>query len=190
MSSRLLGRLALATSAALLLACGDAEPSRRAPPVDAAPPPPISGIYKVSGTTVETTTGSERGVSGTVILHAEGDSYTATFSLATTLHASGEAKKAELVGKGEGSITGRKLAGTAETQLIVALVPGVDAGFAMLPRRATARILNQSDATIDTDGGVQIEIESEPAPGQSYAPTRTTLRGRRVSSIGLGNDPE
>jgi hypothetical protein len=172
---------------ALLLACGTDE--TRAPEVAAqAPPAPLSGTYRVSGTTVDKTTGAERGVSGTVIVIAEGDSYTSTFDLATTLHGSGAPQKAELVGRGDGRIEGRKLTGTAETQLIVALVPGVDAGFGLLPRMATTRIVNRSDATIENDGTVMIEIESDPAPGEDYTPTRTTLRGRRTSAVGLGGD--
>jgi hypothetical protein len=170
----------------LCLACGsaDAPPAAdSAEPVSAAP---LSGTYRVSGNTVDKTTGAERSVSGTVIVITEGDSYTSSFDLATTLHASGTAQKAELVGRGEGRVEGRRLTGTAETQLIVALVPGVDAGFGLLPRMATTRILNRSDATIEPDGSVTIEIESDPAPGEEYTPTRTTLRGRRISAVGIG----
>ena len=140
----------------------------------------------MSGTTVDKSTGSERGVSGTIIVKAEGSTYTSTFSLNTTLHGSGEPQKAELIGHGEGRVEGRELIGTAETQLIVALVPGVDAGFGMLPRMATARIVNSSEASITPDGNVRIEIESNPAPGEDYSPTRTTLRGKRIAAVGIG----
>ena len=51
---------------------------------------------------------------------------------------------------------------------------------------ATARILNKSEASIEADGKVRIEIESDPAPGEEYSPTKTTLRGRRVADVGLG----
>jgi hypothetical protein len=56
----------------------------------------------------------------------------------------------------------------------------------MMPRVATARILHTSEASFDEDGRVMIEIESDPAPGAEYTPTRTTLRGRRVADVGLG----
>jgi hypothetical protein len=172
---------------AFVVACGDPPATQELPDVAAMRDAvPISGTYRVSGTTVDEHTGSERGVSGTIVVKAEGDTYTTTFSLNTTLLGSGEPQKAELIGHGEGTVTGRDLTGTAETQLIVALVPGVDAGFGMLPRVATARILNRANASIDTGGGVRIEIESEPAPGETYAPTRTTLRGRRIAAVGLG----
>ena len=179
-------RTLLGLAGALLLACG--QPQADDASVDAAPPSavPLTGTYQVSGTTVDKATGAERGVSGTIVMKAEGDSYTTTFSLNTTLHGAGEPQKAELIGQGEGSIDGRTLVGTAETQLIVALVPGVDAGFGMLPRVATARILNSSEAQFEADGKVRIQIESEPAPGEEYSPTKTTLRGRRVADVGLG----
>jgi hypothetical protein len=177
-------RILLGTTVALLLACGDAEGDRS---VDAAPPAlPLTGTYQVTGTTVDKATGAERGLTGTIIVKAEGNSYTSTFSLNTTLHGLGEPQKAELIGHGEGTVEGRVLSGTAETQMIVALVPGVDAGFGMMPRVATARILNRSEASIDPEGRVQIEIESSPAPGSEYTPSRTTLRGRRVADVGLG----
>jgi len=175
----------LAVSAAAPIACGESEP----PAVSAQPPvepQPLSGLYEVSGRTVDKATGAERSLSGTVIVAAEGESYTATFNLNTTIMAQGDPRRAELIGKGEGRVAGRTLDGGAETQMIVALVPGVDAGFGMLPRAATTRILNQSNATIGDDGSVRIEIESEAAPGTEYAPTHTTLRGRRVSDTGAG----
>jgi len=174
--------------AAAMLACGSGDAP--APGV-AAPAPaelPLSGTYRVSGTTVDKTTGAERGVSGTVIVIVEKDRYTSTFDLATTLYTSDVPQKAQLVGRGDGSVEGRSLNGTAETQLIVALVPGVDAGFGLMPRMATSRIRNRSTASIEPDGSVTIEIESEPAPGSEYTPTRTTLRGRRTSAVGLGGD--
>jgi hypothetical protein len=173
--------------AGLLVACGDAPPGQETTDVAADQPAvPLSGTYRVSGTTVDKATGSERGVSGTIVVKAEGSSYTTTFSLNTTLHGSGEPQKAELIGQGEGTVEGRALMGTAETQLIVALVPGVDAGFGMLPRVATARIVNSSEASITPDGNVRIEIESHPAPGEEYSPTRTTLRGKRIAAVGIG----
>jgi hypothetical protein len=172
--------------AAGLLACGSGDAPE--PGVAAPAQAPLSGSYRVSGTTVDKTTGAERGVAGTVIVIVEKDRYTSTFDLTTTLHASGTPQKAQLVGRGDGSVEGRTLSGTAETQLIVALVPGVDAGFGLLPRMATARILNRSTAEIAGDGSVTIQIDSEPAPGAEYTPTRTTLRGLRTSAVGLGGE--
>ena len=114
---------ALAFAFALFLACGEAEGPAG---VDAAPPAlPLTGTYQVTGTTIDRATGAERSLSGTIVVKAEGDRYTSNFSLNTTLHGTGEPQKAELIGHGEGSVEGRDLVGTAETQMIVALVPGV-----------------------------------------------------------------
>jgi hypothetical protein len=174
----------LAPAAAFLFACGDA--TRTEAPADAgAQALPLSGTYRVSGTTVDKATGAKREVSGTIVVEAEGDTYTTTFSLNTTLREGSEPQKAELIGHGEGTVDGRTLAGSAETQLIVALVPGVDAGFGLMPRAATSRILNRSEATIAEDGSVEVEIESEPAPGEDYSPTHTTLRGERIADVGI-----
>ncbi len=181
-------RTLLLGAVALLVACGDASSPEMADVAATGPAVPLEGTYRVSGTTVDKTTGSERGVSGTIVVKTQGDAYTTTFSLNTTLHGSGEPQKAELIGQGEGVVEGRKLIGTAETQLIVALVPGMDAGFGMLPRVATSRIVNSSTAEITPDGSVRIEIESNPAPGDEYSPSRTTLRGKRISAVGLGGD--
>ncbi len=181
-------RALLLGAVALLVACGDASSPETADVAATGPAVSLEGTYRVSGTTVDKTTGSERGVSGTIVVKTQGNKYTTTFSLNTTLHGSGEPQKAELIGQGEGVVEGRKLIGTAETQLIVALVPGMDAGFGMLPRVATSRIVNSSTAEIARDGSVRIEIESNPAPGEEYSPSRTTLRGKRISAVGLGGD--
>jgi hypothetical protein len=186
---RLLSRLVICmgVTAALLAACGE----REAPPPSAAPAEamPLAGAYDVAGATVDRATGSERGLSGRLVVSTHGDTYDVTFELSTTLVGSGEPQRAQLIGNGDGTIDARTLTGTAQTQLIVALVPGVDAGFGMMPRGVTARLRNRSVATIAPDGSVEIEIESDPAPGETqYAPTRTTLRGRRLPTTGIGGD--
>jgi hypothetical protein len=175
----------VAASTALVIACGGEEET---PPVAAAPPvapEPLSGLYEVSGFTVDKATGVQRALAGTVIVDVDGAAYTTTFGLATNLDVGGAVQKAELIGKGSGRVDDRKLEGTAETQLIVALVPGVDPGFGLLPRHATAQIVNRSTAVIEPDGSVRIEIDSEAAPGTTYAPTHTKLRGKRVAAKGI-----
>jgi hypothetical protein len=182
----------LAASAALLVSCGEGT---ERPPVSAAPPvapAPLSGLYEVAGTTVDKATGAERAIAGTVIVDVDGAAYTTTFDLATELPVGDRTQRAELIGNGSGRVADRTLEGTAETQLIVALVPGVDPAFGMLPRHVTAKIVNRSVATVSSDGSVQIEIDSEPAPGAAYASTHTKLRGRRVASkgeVGMRTEP-
>jgi hypothetical protein len=173
--------------ALFLVACGSQTEGGEAPSVTAVP---IAGMYEVSGVTVTERSGEKRRIAGKIILAEHDGRYTATFDLTTEFPMGGETFPAEVIGKGEGVIEGRQLVGTAETQLVVATVPGVDTAFAFLPRQVSTRIRSTSTATIAPDGTLVIEIENQPAAGEEYAPTRTTLRGSRISAAGLGNTPE
>ena len=82
-----------------------------------------------------------------------------------------------MIGKGSGTIEGRTLRGSAETQLVISTIPGIDPGFAYIPRTTTTRLVSKSVTTIATDGSMLILIENTAAAGEIYAPTRTTLRG-------------
>ena len=186
MSGRLAFLVILVWAASLWGACGpEAEPGAEGEA--AVPPAPISGMYEVSGVTVTTQTGDKREISGRIILAEDGDAYTATYSLATVYPLGAELLPAEVIGKGEGIIVGRKLEGTAATQLVIAMVPGVDPAFAFVPRTVTTRLVSKSVTTIAADGAVMIKIENRPAEGEQYAPTITTLHGRRTSNAGIGN---
>jgi|GEM_PF-1255527 len=148
---------------------------------------PIAGQYEVSGTTIETSTGSKRDISGTVILAENGNEYTATFQLATAFESASGAMPAEVIGKGSGRIDGRELRGTAETQLVISTVPGIDPAFAFIPRTTSTRLVSNSVTSIAADGSVVIEIENQPAAGEDYSPSRTTLRGIRIGApLGAG----
>jgi len=177
----------LASTALFSIACGSA-------PEDAAPEGaetsvPISGMYTVEGVTTETASGHQRKLAGTIILAEEGPRYTATFSLTTTYPGGGQSLPAEVIGKGEGSIEGRTLKGTNHTQLVVATVPGVDPGFAFIPRMVSTRIVSTSVTRLAPDGSVEIELTNAPDEGEDYSPTRTVLNGRRVSAAGVASAP-
>ena len=101
-------------------------------------------MYSVAGVTTETASGHQRKLSGTIILAEEGPRYTATFNLTTTYPGGEQSLPAEVIGKGEGTIEGRTLKGTSHTQLVVATVPGVDPGFAFIPRMVSTRIVSTS----------------------------------------------
>jgi hypothetical protein len=167
------------------LACGQAGEEGQ----EAKEAAPIAGMYEVRGFTVATESGHQREIAGTVILADDGETYTATYNLNTTYPGADEALPAEVIGRGEGTISGRSLEGTADTQLVMATVPGVDPGFAYIPRMVSTRLRSTSVATITADGTISIEIENQPASGEDYTPTRTTLRGRRVSAAGIGGSP-
>ena len=176
--------LFLRSAAALsLAACGGGEDD--GPQVPAAP---IAGMYEVTGETIAPATGDKRSISGKIIIAEEGGRYTATFNLTTTYPGAEEALPAEVIGKGEGLVEGRSLTGTAQTQLVMATVPGVDPGFAFVPRMVSTRLVSTSTATVAADGSVQIQIENQPAEGEAYNPTRTTLSGFRVSSTNVLED--
>ena len=166
---------------ALATACGETSET----PVEASEVSPIAGMYEVSGNTIETQSGNKRGISGTIILAEDGGKYTATFNLNTSFPGPESGIAAEVIGKGSGDIEGRTLRGTAETQIVMATVPGIDTNFAFIPRMTSTRIMSNSVTTIATDGTITIQIENRPAPGQDYTETRTTLRGMRVSGAGV-----
>ena len=142
-------------------------------------------MYNVQGVTTETASGQQRKLSGTIILAEEGARYTATFNLTTTYPGGDESLPAEVIGKGEGTVEGRTLEGTNHTQLVVATVPGVDPGFAFIPRKVSTRIVSTSVTRIGPDGSVEIELSNAPEGDQDYSPTRTVLTGKRVSAAGL-----
>jgi hypothetical protein len=174
----------LASSLLLCLACGGAEES--AAPEAVVQGAPISGMYDVSGLTTETASGHQRRLSGTIILAEEGPRYTATFNLTTTYPGGEQSLPAEVIGRGEGTIEGRTLKGTSHTQLVVGTVPGVDPGFAFIPRRVSTRIVSTSVTQIGPDGSVKIELANAPEGDEDYSPTRTVLTGKRVSAAGSG----
>jgi hypothetical protein len=170
--------LFLRSAAALsLVTCGSGDRGEEALAMT-----PIAGMYEVTGDTLTPSTGDKRSISGTILIAESGGRYTATFNLITTYPGADEALPAEVIGKGEGLVDGRSLIGTAQTQLVMATVPGVDPGFAFVPRMVSTRIVSKSTAKISAEGSVQIRIESHGAKGETYAPTRTTLSGFRVSS--------
>jgi hypothetical protein len=174
---------ALLATIPMLLSCGDSQTPDGEPAGAAVP---IAGLYEVTGVTVSTDTGQERQIAGTVILALEGDQYTATFQLNTTYPGPEAEIPAEVIGKGEGSIEGRTLTGTAATQLVMSTVPGIDPAFAFIPRVVTTRIVSASTTSIQDDGTMVIKITNQPAQGVEYSPTVTTLRGRRISAAGIG----
>jgi len=169
----------VATLSALAAACGQ-EAEQGAPPA-AAGPASVAGQYRVAGTTAVIGSADSRAISGHVILAQEGSRYTATFQLETLYPGPDGPLKAEVVGKGQGTIVGDTLTGTAQTQIVASRVPGIDSSFTLIPPAFGVRIVSNSKGTVDEDRILQVEIESQPAEGEDYRPTRTTLRGKRVT---------
>jgi hypothetical protein len=172
----------LCAGACLLLACERG----REPAAPAAPPAvqaevSIAGLYKVKGMTVEKESGHSREIQGTVTLAQEGDRWTTSFELKTDYPTADGPAEADVIGTGKGKLDGRKLEGVAETQLVMAAVPGVNTAFAYIPRIVGPRLISTTTGELGKDGTLRIEIENEPAEGEVYAATHTTLRGTRIS---------
>ena len=84
-----------------------------------------------------------------------------------------------MVGTGGGTISGNALEGTAKTQIVASRIPGIDSQFTLVPPSFGVRILSSSVGTLNDDGTITLEIENRGAEGESYIPTKTTVRGVR-----------
>jgi hypothetical protein len=182
-----LGRTACA--GLLALACSASEPEAKTPPPapEAEGGSAYAGLYQVSGYTTVRRSGQQRRIRGTVIIarSAEGaaDPYTATFDLETEFETPDGPIQADVIGSARAAAAEEALAGTAETRILMASVPGLDPSFPWIPGRLGPRVVSKFKMEPATDKtGFRIEIETEAAPGQSYDPTRTTLRARRSAS--------
>ncbi|MDP6979559.1 MAG: hypothetical protein QF570_13315 [Myxococcota bacterium] len=185
-------------SAITLLCCGfvvscSGDDAPKEASDEAALPVEITGRYKMSGVTTTPGSDQKRKIRGTIILEQKGDKYTASYEFKTSFPGEGQPVDADVIGVGDGDIQGRKLIGTAKTQIVVSSVPGVDTGFAFAPRRVSARIVSNSTAEYQADGTFEVEIESRADEGETdYQATRTRMRGKRIGDIGaqpLGGRP-
>jgi hypothetical protein len=162
----------------LLLAT--ASPAAAAEPAEVAGDDPFSGTYEVKGMTTDLKSGDTRRIVGHIVLTKQGDHWTAKSDLTTDFPTQGGAVHTDVIGNGEGTRKGDGLDGTAHTQLVIGMVPGVDAGFAFVPRQVGPRIVSKWSAHRDKDGSLVIELSNAPEKGEQYTPTKTTLRGTRV----------
>ena len=175
--------LRLAAPSILLAALA---PAAGAGPAD--PAPPASGLYEMTGVTIDSTTGIQRPIHGTIVVRIDGGRYTTHFELAT-LFPGGRATAAQVTGTGEGRVEGSRLVGEAHTQIAVTSAPGVDVGFAYVPREVSPRIRSRSTAVFFADGSVRAEIENAAEEGSAYAPTKTTLVGYRRAAEAAAPSP-
>jgi len=147
---------------------------------DPAAQDPYSGTYDVLGTTVDTKSGDTRRIEGHVVLTRKSGHYAAAAELETDFPTHGGAMRTDVIGTGEGKQSGKGLAGTASTQLVIQTVPGVDTAFAFIPRQVGARLVSTWVAHLEADGTLVVELTNHGAKGEVYSPTKTTLRGKRV----------
>ncbi|MBW2418766.1 MAG: hypothetical protein JRH19_09485 [Deltaproteobacteria bacterium] len=177
--------VALPCLAALALACSESERREDEGTQN------IEGVYRVEGLTTEVASGLSRALTGLVVVRQDGDRYTTNFDLASEMPATGrdagEEVSIEIVGEGEGVIDGDSLRGTANTQIMRSVVPGVHVSFGLMPRAVGPRIVSTTKGHIGPDQELTIEIETrskEGADAADYSPTRTRLVGHRVGAVG------
>ena len=154
-------RFTLLSAAALLAACGSEV--QTAAPVAAAGPVQLAGTYQVRGSTRVVGAAETREIEGTVILAQEGDAYTATFNLQTLYPAEGGPVTAEVIGRGDGTIAGRSLEGSARTQILASRVQGLATGSAIF---ATGPVVRHGEAVrLLAQGGVAPVARDQALPG-------------------------
>jgi len=151
-------------------------------PALAEEPRQVGGRYSVKGVTVDETSGGKREISGIISLNQTGASFTSHSELKTVTPGT-DATQAEVIGTGQGTITGDTLKGSAEIQLISSDVAGLDVSFGLAPISATSRRIRSTwDATVDAEGNIRVESVNIAAEGEAeYRPTRTTLHGKRIA---------
>ena len=147
---------------------------------DPAPADPFSGTYDVRGTTVDSKSGDTRRIEGHLVLTRKNGHYVAAAELETDFPTHGGAMRTDVIGTGDGKPSGLGLAGTASTQLVIQTVPGVDTAFAFIPRQVGPRVVSTWVAHLEANGTLVVELTNHGAEGEAYAPTTTTLRGKRV----------
>ncbi len=175
----ILALLAILTGSTFF-ACGEAE--NEAAEVDSAAIQ-VSGRYEMSGVTTTPGTDQKRKIHGTIVLEEVGGKYKAGYQFKTNFPGEGPPVDADVIGVGEGGVLNRQLSGTARTQIVVSAVPGVDTGFAYIPRLVSTRIVSQVTGEFGAEGALVIEIESQADEGEDYQSTRTRMRGKRVGGV-------
>ena len=161
-----------------LAACGQEADVASAPPQTG--PAQVAGMYQVKGTTSVIGTDQSREIWGKVILAQDGASYTATFDLETIYPGPDGEVPAEVVGDGEGTITGNTLDGTLRTQIVASRVPGLDSHFIMVPPAFGVRVVSNATGEVKPDGSIEFTMENRGAEGEDYIPTRTVVKGVRT----------
>lgn len=142
---------------------------------------PWSGTYQMQGFTVDQRSGDTRRIEGHVVLTRKSDHWIAAAELRTEFPSHGGAVRADVIGRGDGRLQGEALVGTAQTQLVMQTVPGVDTSFGFVPREVGPRLVSDWTARWQSEGELAVEMTNRGEEGEDYSPTKTTLKGRRVA---------
>jgi hypothetical protein len=141
---------------------------------------PFPGSYRVKGLTTDVGRGDARRIQGIVVLTEKEGVYSTSAELETKYPSAGGPVDAQVIGTGSGRWSDNALSGITQTQLVMSTVPGVDTGFAWVPRTVGPRLVSTWTAHFRRDGTLVVEIQNEPAEGVVYSPTTTTLYGTRI----------
>ena len=88
----------------------------------------------------------------------------------------------DVIGTGDGTVDGRSLRGRAETQLVIASVPGVDTAFAFVPRTVTIAASSMGLMVI-SEGLAEGEVIALRPPGGGG---ESEEQERTVPQLGVG----
>ncbi len=141
----------------------------------------IGGRFDLRGWTTLSQSGERRAIAGNVIFDQRGADYTATYQLGTRITTDDGPRRASVVGRGSGHITGNVIEGSAETQLIFSSAPGIDVTVPYVPKRFGPIITQLVQGTVDESGELELRIEYRPVEGGPPEASSTVLRGRRVA---------
>ena len=152
---------------------------------------PQEGLYEVDGVTTVTATGDRRTILGKFVLsRLEDGAYATTFNFQTALPIPDGQRQVDITGSGDGRLEEGQLRGRAESQWLMAALPGLDPRFAFIPGKLGPRIVSSFVmAPTRNPDQFNIEIRSEGIAGdagQGYAPTTTVLRATRVGDTPMG----
>ncbi len=137
-----------------------------------------SGVYEVSGLTVQAANGRQRQISGTLWLRANAGRYAVEFDLSTTMPGSDESTPVQVVGNGNGMIVGGVFTGTTAEE-----IAGFDPKTGDPSGTEALKVVSTSRAHFDESGLFEIHLQNSPGEGQEYSPSVTVLSGRRVDSL-------
>ena len=179
--------------AVFCLACGsesEVEPPSVGAGLGAGLPARSGASYEVSGLTEELDSGSQREISGIVVMSRSVNDVRSSFELSTTLPSPDGPLYTQVIGIGEGELDAEGvLRGTARTQLVIGSVPGVPTQFPFVPRFVGPRIVSETVTVFHDDDSIEIEIETVGAPGENYRATRTMLKGTLVPGSETSGSP-
>lgn len=137
-----------------------------------------SGVYEVSGVTVQAAHGGLRKIAGTLRLRVEGDLYSVDFELDTTAPGTGASLPVQVAGAGSGVIVDGVFTGTTEERIRAA-----DPQAATAPSAVDLQVVSTSQAHFDELGHFKIQLQNYPAEDEEYSPSVTVLSGQRIEAL-------